>query len=210
MFNPKLFFKKYRFSLNNLVKNNNSFQSKINRSNRLVIEDAGSISLLIIGFFIAALSALMIITDVAVVANAKRSLDHATEAAAMRAVHNLDETAYYKGKHTILTSVWEIANGGNWADNRIPIDCEKGRKEAIDEMNSWIRSTSNMKTLQVQSVAIESYECVYDAVRLKTSAIVRLPFPAPFNDFDQTKIKSSITTLNEKDKGLYLFGIRIH
>lgn len=210
MFNPKLFFKKYRFSLDNLVKNNNSFQSKINRSNRLVIEDAGSISLLIIGFFIAALSALMIITDVAVVANAKRSLDHATEAAAMRAVHNLDETAYYKGKHTILTSVWEIANGGNWADNRIPIDCEKGRKEAIDEMNSWIRSTSNMKTLQVQSVAIESYECVYDAVRLKTSAIVRLPFPAPFNDFDQTKIKSSITTLNEKDKGLYLFGIRIH
>ena len=128
----------------------------------------------------------------------------------MRAVHNLDETAYYKGKHTILTSVWEIANGGNWADNRIPIDCEKGKKDAMNEMNSWIRSTSNMKTLQVQSFEIEGFECVYDVVRLKTSAIVKLPFPAPFTDFDQTKIKSSITTLNEKDKGLYLFGIRIH
>ena len=63
----------------------------------------GSLSLLIIGLFIAALSALMIVTDVAVVANAKRTLDQATEAAAMRAVQNLDESAYYSGKHTALT-----------------------------------------------------------------------------------------------------------
>ena len=210
MFNPKLFLRKYRFCFGNLAKSNNLFQSAINSSHRLLIEETGSISLLIISFFIATLSALMVITDVAVVANAKRSLDHATEAAAMRAVHNLDEAAYYKGKHTILTSAWEIAKGGTWADNRVPIDCDKGRKEVMDEMNSWIRNTSNMKTLQVQSFEIESYECVFDVVRLKTSATVKLPFPAPFTDVDRTKVNSSITTLNEKDKGFYLFGIRLH
>ena len=210
MFNPNLFFKNYRFSLDNLAKSNNSFECKINSYHQLLIEETGSISLLIISFFIATLSALMVITDVAVVANAKRSLDHATEAAAMRAVHNLDEAAYYKGKHTILTSVWEIAKDGTWADNRVPIDCDKGRKEVMNEMNSWIINTSNMKTLQIQSFEIENYECVYDVVRLKTSATVKLPFPAPFTDVDRTKVNSSITTLNEKDKGFYLFGIRLH
>lgn len=182
----------------------------LNRVRKLYREESGSISLLIIGFFIAALSALMVITDVAVVANAKRSLDNATEAAAMRAVHNLDETAYYKGKHTILTSIWETANGGARADNRVPIDCEKGKSEVLDEMSSWLSNTSNMKTFQIQSYEIESYECVYDVVRLKTSATVRMPFPPPFTDIYLTKVKSAITTLNEKDKGFYLLGIRIH
>lgn len=178
---------------------------------RTFIEDeTGSISILIIGFFIAALSALMVITDVAVVANAKHSLDQATEAAAMRAVHNLDESAYYKGKHTILTSVWELANGGDNLENRVPIDCDKGRTAIGEEMNSWMNTFTNFRTLQIVSFEIDSYECVFDTVKLQTSAKVKLPFPAPFSDLDKTTINSSISTLNQKDKGLYLFGLRIH
>lgn len=188
-----------------------NFEStRLIRLRKLIEDESGSISLLIIGFFVAALSALMVITDVAVVANAKRSLDQATEAAAMRAVHNLDEEAYYQGKHTIFTTIWEIAQGGDWADNRVPVDCEKGRKEAIDEMSTWFNTISNMKTIQIEDYKIDGYECVYDLVRLKTSASVKLPFPAPFTNMDKTTVNSSISTLNEKDKGLYLFGLRIH
>lgn len=172
--------------------------------------EEGSISLLIIGFFIAALSALMVITDVAVVANAKRSLDQVTEAAAMRAVQNIDEETYYKGKHTIFTSLWEIYKGGNWADNRIPVDCIKGKNEVLDEFNSWLGTTSNYKTMQIKSYEINSYECEYDEVHLETSALVRLPFPAPFSSLDRATVKSSITSSNMKDKGFYLFGKRIH
>ena len=167
-------------------------------------------SILIIGLFVAALSALMVITDVAVVASAKRSLDNATEAAAMRAVHNLNYEEYYKGKHTILTSLWEIYKGGEWADQRVPVDCDKGRTAVFNELESWINTNDGMKTMQIESYQVTNYQCIYDVVRLKTSAVVKLPFPAPFTTLDRTTVNSSITTLNERDKGLYLFGIRIH
>lgn len=173
-------------------------------------DENGSISLLIIALFLVALSALMVTTNIAVVANAKRSLDHVTEAAAMRAVHTLDEKSYYVGKHTLLTSAMEIANNGNYADNRIPVDCEEGRTQVFEEFESWSQSNSHLKTMKITDYSIDIYECKFDVVYLKTSAIVRLPFPTPFGELQSSKVYSSITTLNEKNKGLYLFGIRIH
>ena len=173
-------------------------------------DEEGSLSLFIIGLFIAALSSLMVITDVAVVANAKRTLDQATEAAAMRAVQNLDQSAYYSGKHTALTSLYMAAGNQDYADNRIPIDCDAGWLEVQDEMNTWIDTSSNMKTIQIENYKVTVYDCVYDVVHLETEANVKLPFPAPFIDKSRTKVKSSITTLNEKDKGLWLFGFRLH
>ena len=173
-------------------------------------DQEGSLSLLIIGLFIAALSALMVITDVAVVANAKRSLDQATEAAAMRAVQNLDKAAYYSGKHTALTSLYMVVGNEDYVDNRIPVDCDAGWLEVLDEMNTWMNTSSNMKTIQIENSKVTMYDCVYDVVHLETEAKVKLPFPAPFTDLNRATIKSSITTLNEKDKGLWLFGFRLH
>ena len=152
----------------------------------------------------------MIVTDVAVVANAKRTLDQATEAAAMRAVQNLDESAYYTGKHTALTSIYAALGNSDYIDDRIPVDCDKGWQEVNDEMSTWMNTTSNMKTLQIENYEITMYDCVYDVVHLETKAKVKLPFPAPFTDFDRTTINSSVTTLNEKEKGLWLFGWRLH
>jgi threonine dehydrogenase-like Zn-dependent dehydrogenase len=172
--------------------------------------DEGSLSLLIIGLFVAAITALMIITDVAVVANAKRTLDQATEAAAMRAVQNLDKSSYYSGKHTLLTSAYMALGNSDYADERIPIDCDAGWREASDEMSTWMSTSSNMKTLQIKDFAITMYDCVYDVVHIETQANVKLPFPAPFSSVDQFAVKSSITTQNEKKKGLWLFGYRLH
>jgi hypothetical protein len=171
--------------------------------------EEGSLSLLMIGLFVAALSAVMVMTDVAVVANAKRSLDQATEAAAMRAVQNLDEKAYYEGKHTIATSIYMALGNEDYADNRVPIDCNKGWLEVNDEMSSWFNTSSSMKTMQIKKYELTMYDCVYDLVHLEAKAEVKLPFPAPFTDFDRTTINSSITTSNEKDKGLWLFGHRL-
>ena len=178
--------------------------------NRFHKNESGSLSLLIIGLFIAALSALMIVTDVAVVANAKRTLDQATEAAAMRAVQNLDKSAYYSGKHTLLTSAFATLGGADSIENRIPVDCDKGWQEVNDEMATWMNTSSNMKTLQIENYEITMYDCVYDVVHLEAKAKVKLPFPAPFSQSDRTTIYSSITTLTEKDKGLWLFGWRLH
>jgi hypothetical protein len=173
-------------------------------------DENGSLSLLIIGLFVAALTALMIVTDIAVVANAKRTLDQATEASAMRAVQNLDQSAYYTGKHTLLTSAYAALGNSDYIDDRIPIDCNQGWREVSDEMTTWMNSSSNMKTLQIESYEVTMYDCVYDVVHLETKARVRLPFPIPFAAMDQSTITSSITTLSEKDKGLWLFGWRVH
>lgn len=175
-----------------------------------VKDEHGSLSLLIIALFLVALSALMLTTNVAVVANAKRSLDHITEAAAMRAVHTLDEKSYYVGKHTVLTTAMEIANNGNSTENRVPIDCDQGREQVFQEFEGWNQSNSKLKTIQIIDYSIDVYECEFDVVYLQSSATVKLPFPAPFGNWQNTKVHSSITTLNEKDKGLYLLGIRIH
>lgn len=201
---------------NNTLKNNSLKNNKLkiiklkNNLKKFHIRDEGSLSLLMIGLFVAALSAVMVMTDVAVVANAKRSLDQAIEAAAMRAVQNLDEKTYYEGKHTIATSIYMAVGNEDYADNRVPVDCEKGWLEINDEMNGWFNTSSSMKTMQIKKYELTIYDCVYDVVHLEAKAEVKLPFPAPFTDFDRTTIKSSITTSNEKDKGLWLFGHRIH
>ena len=193
-----------------MTRKNEALNSSVKRIKQLHEDQIGSLSLLIIGLFIAALTALMIVTDISVVANAKRTLDQATEAAAMRAVQNLDQSAYYSGKHTILTSAYATLGNSDYIDDRVPVDCEKGWREITDEMSTWMSTSSNMKTLQIDNYEITMFDCVYDVVHLETKAKVRLPFPIPFAHMDQSVVTSSITTLSEKDKGLWLFGWRVH
>lgn len=184
-------------------------EDRNSRIARLIFREEGSLSILIIALFLIALISLAIITNVAVVANAKRSLDQVTEAAAMRAIHNLDERSYYSGKHTILNSIANLASAGNYSDNRIPIDCELGKQAVFEEFRVWESSVSKMKTLQIESANIDRYQCQYDWVNLQTSATVKLPFAIPFTGRENATVESSITTLNEKDKGFYLFGVRL-
>ena len=58
-------------------------------------DERGSLSVVIIGLFVVTVASLMVMTDIATVMVAKRSLTQATEAAAMRGVHTLDRAAYY-------------------------------------------------------------------------------------------------------------------
>jgi uncharacterized membrane protein len=187
-----------------------TFRSISKRVSGFHNDENGSLVFLIIGLFVAALTAFMVMTDVAVVANAKRSLDQATETAAMSALKNLDKSSYYTGKHTILTSAYMALGNSDYADERVPVDCNAGWQNVNSEMDSWIKSNSGLKTMQIHDYEITAYECVYDVVHLETQATVKLPFPAPMSSSDQTTIKSSVTTRNEKDKGLWLFGFRLH
>lgn len=187
-----------------------TFRSISKRVSGFHNDEDGSLAFLIIGLFVAAMTAFMVMTDVAVVANAKRSLDQATETAAMSALKNLDKSSYYTGKHTILTSAYMALGNSNYADERVPVDCNVGWQNVNNEMDSWMKSNTGLKTMQLNDYKITSYECVYDVVHLETKATVKLPFPAPMSSSDQTTIKSSVTTRNEKDKGLWLFGFRLH
>ena len=57
------------------------------RIREFINEDSGSISILIIGLFIVALSALMIITDLGVIATSKRSLDQDRKSTRLNSSH---------------------------------------------------------------------------------------------------------------------------
>ena len=113
-------------------------------------EDTGSLSIVIIGLFLITVASLMVMSDVASVFVAKRSLIQATEAAAQRGVHTLDESAYYVGKGNMFTAPMAVAT--HRAHPAIPIDCARGGFEVLLELNSWSNDGSDMKWQQLKGI----------------------------------------------------------
>ena len=91
--------------------------------NSKVKDERGSLSVVIIGLFVITVASLMVMTDIATVRVAKRSLTQATEAAAMRGVHTLDRDTYYSGKGTMATTPLALINKREHP--AIPIDCNQ-------------------------------------------------------------------------------------
>lgn len=105
---------------------------------RLRREERGSISLIVLTFFLITVITSLVITDVATVAIAKRSLTQATEAAAQRGVRNLNRDAYYSGEFDLSTMVGNIFGFGP-NDPGIPIDCSKALGYAEGALADWGR-----------------------------------------------------------------------
>jgi hypothetical protein len=73
---------------------------------KAILEDEeGSISILIIGLFVVTVATLLVITNIASIAIAQRSLVQASEAAVQRGVQNLDLEAYYVGEGGMLSGI---------------------------------------------------------------------------------------------------------
>ena len=68
-------------------------------------DEEGSISLLIIGLFVITVATLLVITNIASIAIAQRSLIQASEAAVQRGVQNLDLNSYYVGKGGMMSGI---------------------------------------------------------------------------------------------------------
>ncbi len=75
---------------------------------RLFKDERGSISVLVLALFLITVITSLIITNVAAITVAKRSLIQATEAAAQRGVRNLDKQAYYSGEFDLSTMAGNI------------------------------------------------------------------------------------------------------
>ena len=103
---------------------------------RLRREERGSISLIVLTFFLITVITSLVITDIAAVAIAKRSLTQATEAAAQRGVRNLNRDAYYSGEFDLSTMVGNIFGVGP-NDPGIPIDCSKALGDSEGALADW-------------------------------------------------------------------------
>lgn len=146
--------------------------------------EKGSISVLTIGLFLITISLLILITDIATIAVAKRSLAHATEAAVLRAVQNLDRTAYYRGDTGV----------------DIPIDCSTARLRVIEELELWMQSSEDMRRPELQEVELSDFYCVGNLVKLNTVARAILPFRLPQSSLIDVELHASAAAQSDRER----------
>ena len=166
-------------------------------------DEEGSISLLIIGLFVVTVATLLVITNIASIAIAQRSLVQASEAAVQRGVQNLDLKAYYVGEGGMLSG---ILNNG---EVPIPIECNSASSAISDELRHWNSANGVLLRREIRDIWMSEFNCDGVSVGISTSAYAVLPLQLPFINLKNIELHTSVGATNTRSKGLYLFGIRI-
>ena len=166
-------------------------------------DEEGSISLLIIGLFVVTVATLLVITNIASIAIAQRSLVQASEAAVQRGVQSLDLKAYYVGEGGMLSGVF---NNGEVA---IPIECNSASSAIKDELSHWNSANSSLLRREIRDVWMSGFDCDGVSIGISTSAFAVLPLQLPFVNLKNIELHTSVGATNTRSKGFYLFGIRI-
>lgn len=171
-------------------------------------DESGSISLVVLALFLTTISSLFVITDVAAVGVAKRSLTQATEAAAQRGIRNLDKRAYYKGEFDATTQVENLLGIGP-KDPGVPIDCSRAIGDASGALSDWSSGPKTLRRVEITNLSISQLDCDGYGIRLITRATVVLPLVLPFINLSSVEISSTVSTTNQRAKGFSPFGIWI-
>jgi len=166
-------------------------------------DEEGSISLLIIGLFVVTVATLLVITNIASIAIAQRSLVQASEAAVQRAVQSLDLKAYYVGEGGMLSGV--LNNG----EVPIPIECNTASSAITDELQHWNSANSALLRREIRDIWVSEFNCDGVSVGINTSAFAVLPLQLPLINLKNIELHTSVGATNTRSKGLYLFGLRI-
>ena len=191
------------------VKNASNIKNACTRSmRRLFIDERGSLSVVIIGLFFITIACLVVMSNVATVLVAKRSLAQATEAAAQRGVHSLDKSAYYTGKGTMFTAPLAMFTGREHSP--IPIDCNRAFIDVVLELRNWSNDDSSIIRHELQRIVLTNMECDGSSLEISTSSGVKFPFTVPFLNMDSAVLTSTVGTTNQVQEGFYLFGVRLH
>ena len=171
-------------------------------------DERGSLSVVIIGLFFITVAFLMVMSDVATVLVAKRSLAQATEAAAQRGVHTLDKSAYYTGKGTMFTAPLAILTQRDHSP--IPIDCNRALFNVMLELSNWSNDDGSMKRHELQGIVLTDLQCDGSSIEISTYSQVKFPFTVPFSRMDSAILRATAGTTNQVQEGFYLFGIRLN
>ena len=180
----------------------------IKNTSKVLSDERGSLSIVIIGLFLITVALLMVMSDVATVLVAKRSLAQATEAAAQRGVHTLDKSAYYTGKGTMFTAPLAILTQRDHSP--IPIDCNRAVFNVMLELSNWSNDDGSMKRHELQGIVLTDLQCDGSSIEISTYSQVKFPFTVPFSRMDSAILTATAGTTNQVQEGFYLFGIRLH
>lgn len=170
-------------------------------------DERGSISILIMGLFLLSVLTLMVLTNISSVYLAKRTLTQATEAAAQRGVRNLDLSKYYEKRYTAVRFGLNLLGGET--DPGIPIDCDKGKIDAIDALNNWVQLDATVTRKNLHSIQIEEISCDGFELGILTSAKVKLPFTPAFLNQPEVGITSRVGIFDERKITTNFYGLNV-
>jgi hypothetical protein len=176
--------------------------------NKIIRDERGSISLVVITLFLVTVMTSIVVTDIASVAIAKRSLTQATEAAAQRGVRNLDLRAYYSGEFDLTTMAGNLFGIGP-DDPGVPIDCSKALGDAQGALVDWSNGDKSLRRSEITALRISSIDCDGFGIQLITEATARLPIAIPIFKMESIQISARVSTTNTRKAGFSPFGIRI-
>ena len=176
--------------------------------NKLIRDERGSISLVVITLFLVTVMTSIVVTDIASVAIAKRSLTQATEAAAQRGVRNLDLRAYYSGEFDLTTMAGNLFGIGP-DDPGVPINCSKALGDAQEALIDWSNGDKSLRRSEITALRISTIDCDGFGIQLITEATARLPIAIPIFKMESIQISARVSTTNTRKAGFSPFGIRI-
>lgn len=160
-------------------------------------DEEGSLSVLILSLFMTILITLVALTDISAIYFAKRSLTHATEAAAQRGVRNLDLDAYYQGKYNAIQFLINLT-GERERDPGIPIDCSRGEVDARHTISELSIDRKNLFGSRLGAITLDAIACDGYQLSIETSSTATLPFVLPFINLDKVLIRSRVGTFDER------------
>jgi hypothetical protein len=175
---------------------------------KFIRDERGSISLVVIMLFLITVTSSLILTDIASVAIAKRSLTQVTEAAAQRGVRNLNLDTYYSGEFDLSTMTSNLFGIGP-EDPGVPIDCSKALGDAQGAIIDWNNGDESLRRREITALRISDINCDGFGIRLITVATARLPIAIPMFKVDSVQISARVSTTSTRKAGFSPFGIRI-
>jgi hypothetical protein len=94
-------------------------------------------------------------------------------------------------------------------DPGIPIDCTKGRADAVDALNSWIRMDASITRKNLVAIRMEEISCDGYELGIRTSARVVLPFSLPLLNQSEVAITSMVGIFDERKITTNYYGVNI-
>lgn len=178
------------------------------RLRKYLLDERGSLSVLILSLFMIVLITLVVLTDISAIYFAKRSLTQATEAAAQRAVRNLDLDSYYRSKYNATQFLINLTDERE-KDPGIPIDCAEGQADALAAISELSDDRGNIFGPQLGEMRVEAISCDGYQISMKSSATAALPFVLPFTGISSVTITSQVGSFDERKKSTHYYGINI-
>lgn len=155
---------------------------------------------------------LVILTNISSIYLAKRALTQASEAAVQRGVRNLDLQMYYQSDYNFWQFAWNLTGEGE-TDPGIPIDCQKGRDDALSAMAKWMQLSESKEIANgrenLEDIRVHKVECDGYQLSISTSADVRLPFLLPFINLDYVEISTTVASIAQRRITTNYYGIDI-